>query len=523
MPSRHLFAICDPKTLPKETTPTPILEAGGVSPTPSTAGKRAKKATGPKGGADSSLLAASSSTALASAKGGGISSLDKQFSDLASLGAASIGSLRSHQPATGARSGNLALLAEELGVGQKRDRLGGSIAGEEKNGSGSSPTLTDMLFNRGESSLNAIAPPPPAVTTAENGAKSASEDKKPAGNEKEEDPSRRSGTPGTRHLLAYAGALAEKKSEQPLHTCIAGLMGGSTTKKQALNNSLVGKGMTVGDTLWYRHHPHALSAVIFPGVRRGEGGGEQDSSTTSASVQSSASIMSSQKIAGFAIDGTLFDSKVFDRGSNAFEISHPAIPELMSSLHSSGYRIVLFASYPSLHHASAFALQEKTERIVKFFRKHLGKGGEGGGALPSVTAVLSTVSSFLADSPFHMPREGLWQYFIKHHNRGVEPNSEVSFFCGNLYDRERWAVKIGANQSTTTAEKKSEAEGRTTDDPEEPSRWTYHSENQDAAGESALVEWDVDRSFAEACGLRFVPAEDFHKGKGIGVSGAGSQ
>ena len=467
--AKSLVAIVDPALVPGGTALTAAdFLAGKSSPTPSMAGGSSRKPAAKK-------------------SAGGSRTGDLALDDLMSVGGKSSAS---KAPVGTSSLGGGSLTSIALGLGQKRDRNGMPSSASEA--LGGSPTLSQLLEasdtqllggGAGNNGLAGAAPLTPAQQVLEN----------------------------TRQRLS------QSTRDPPLHKALPGIVGGVSGRRGGSSSAAPQgsrQGILLGEVTWYRYHPHTLSAVIPPSATGSP-------SSAGLGLGSSGGAMANARIAGFAIDGTLFNTALKDKGSDAFELIDKNLPELLEAVVANGFRLVLFASYPSLHHSSMFALQEKTERIVKFCRKYIPH-------LP-VTVMLSTVSSFQADSIFHMPRTGLMDCFVQYHNNGILPNPTLSFYCGNLYDKELYDVQSGRSKKR----KDESAAASGADDAE--GRWTYQSvdgaDNSDPlqgsgnaskkedipsmTQDAATAEWDVDHSFAQATGLRFVPNLDFYARKGV--------
>jgi hypothetical protein len=257
---------------------------------------------------------------------------------------------------------------------------------------------------------------------------------------------------------------------------------------------------------WFRYHPHVLSTVIYPTTTQQS---EDDDSALpqagAADLKRSITTVSS-KVAAFAIDGTLFKTDLFRRGAKSFELLHPSIPSSLRYLQELGYRIVLFASYPSLHHAGRDHLVEKTSRIVEFFKAHC----------PTVTAtvLLSTASSF-CDSRYSMPDTGLWECFVLHCNGGIRPSLTDSFYVGNMFDplTVRKAKKPRLEEAAHHEFRPSS--GTTPDEGSiggvSPTGAAASASDSDALGTAGNpLGLDVDQAFAERIGIPFWTSEDFY-------------
>ena len=206
---------------------------------------------------------------------------------------------------------------------------------------------------------------------------------------------------------------------------------------------------------WERPHEHVLCARFYPA----------DSLTASRS--------GSSRIAGFAIENTLMRTNLFERGPDAWKLSHPVIPAALEALASErGYRIVLFGSYPSLHHATASHIEEVLGRIASFVRTHLSS--------LTVTVMLSVVS-LMQPSLYTMPSPGLWQLFLSHFNEGIPPSPTFSFFVGSLAGRSKEEKLLGVGS-------------------EEDSNLVCDDI------------FDTDLEFANSCGVSFYPEVSLYDG-----------
>ena len=262
-------------------------------------------------------------------------------------------------------------------------------------------------------------------------------------------------SPVQRALLATAEKLKRKRNDPPLHEAIP-----STSK-----SSSVSRGIVINEITWFRHHPHCISGVI-PAVEKGV-----------ASRGLTSNSQGNTKVAAFAIEGTLFNApSILERDPSKYIRCDDNIGQSLHELMELGYCIVFFGSYPAVHHTSLSHIQEKTMRIKNFCAKEC----------PTISpiVIISTVSNFVPESPYLLPKRGMWDYFVKHHNGGVVPSSSYSFYVGNLWDPE----------DLKRARKVESIPG------------------EEEAAKSGL---HLDAEFAESCGVRFVTSAEFSQRLGI--------
>ena len=195
-------------------------------------------------------------------------------------------------------------------------------------------------------------------------------------------------------------ALKKARAEAPLHNA------GRGTSTSSIK---------VGESTWQRHDPRVLVLHHDPTVSES---GHVEGSSTKRGVPS---IL----IAGFFVEGGLIQTSMYERGKEAWKLTNSLVPSKIRDLHRQGYRIVLLAHYPSLHHGNLANLEEKCGRIVKCVEEHLSD-------VP-LTVLISVVSNFAGKgqaSSFSLPHCGLWNYFVSQYNERSAPDTQRSFLVG---------------------------------------------------------------------------------------------
>jgi len=127
------------------------------------------------------------------------------------------------------------------------------------------------------------------------------------------------------------------------------------------------------------------------------------------------SLPPSDKIAAFDLDSTLIQTKsgaVFGKDRDDWKWLYPEVPKKLKTLHSDGYRIVIFTNQNGVG--------KGTTNIDEFKGKIMG-------IMKSIQIPMLVLTATDKDK-YRKPRRELWQYFINSMNDGNDPSE--AFFCG---------------------------------------------------------------------------------------------
>lgn len=135
----------------------------------------------------------------------------------------------------------------------------------------------------------------------------------------------------------------------------------------------------------------------------------------------------SPKIASFDMDGCLItpkSGKRFPTGPTDWKFLSAKISTKLKSLHEDGFKIVVFTNQAGIEKNKAKETEIQTK--IKDIMSSL--------SLP-FQAFVST-----GENIYRKPCSGAWDYFVKHHNDGVEVDMNASFFVGDAAGRPKdWA------------------------------------------------------------------------------------
>ncbi|KAL0717222.1 hypothetical protein Bca4012_066544 [Brassica carinata] len=156
----------------------------------------------------------------------------------------------------------------------------------------------------------------------------------------------------------------------------------------------------------------------------------------------------SEKIAAFNFDGCLAKTSVkilptslvtiFQKGNHtmllvgadAWSLMYPSIPQKLQSLHSQGYKLVIFTNESNIDrwkNKRQAAVDSKIGRLNSFIKRV---------EVPiQVFVACGVASSGGKDDLYRKPKPGMWQLMKKHFNSGIEIDMDKSFYVGDAAGR----------------------------------------------------------------------------------------
>ncbi|KAF3551795.1 hypothetical protein DY000_02004248 [Brassica cretica] len=138
----------------------------------------------------------------------------------------------------------------------------------------------------------------------------------------------------------------------------------------------------------------------------------------------------SEKIAAFDFDGCLAKTSVEIVGADAWSLMYPSIPEKLQSLHSQGYKLVIFTNESNIDrwkNKRQAAVDSKIGRLNSFIKRV---------EVPiQVFIACGVASSGGKDDLYRKPKAGMWQLMKKHFNSGIEIDMDKSFYVGDAAGR----------------------------------------------------------------------------------------
>ncbi|XP_018486495.2 polynucleotide 3'-phosphatase ZDP isoform X2 [Raphanus sativus] len=138
----------------------------------------------------------------------------------------------------------------------------------------------------------------------------------------------------------------------------------------------------------------------------------------------------SEKIAAFDFDGCLAKTSVKVVGADAWSLMYPSIPEKLQSLHSQGYKLVIFTNESNIDrwkNKRQAAVDSKIGRLNSFIKRV---------EVPiQVFIACGVASSGGKDDLYRKPKPGMWQLMKKHLNSGIEIDMDESFYVGDAAGR----------------------------------------------------------------------------------------
>jgi len=147
-----------------------------------------------------------------------------------------------------------------------------------------------------------------------------------------------------------------------------------------------------------------------------------------------------KKIAGFDMDGTIIEpesGRAFPTGRSDWRWWHDSVPDKLKELHEDGFKIVIFTNQGGIEKGK----QKKGDITGKI----LDLAEQLGFPLQALIAG--------AENLYRKPNSEMWDYFVANLNKGVEPDSDVSFYCGDAGGRAKdW--KKGAKKDFSCSDRK---------------------------------------------------------------------
>ncbi|KAJ0249289.1 Polynucleotide 3'-phosphatase ZDP [Hirschfeldia incana] len=138
----------------------------------------------------------------------------------------------------------------------------------------------------------------------------------------------------------------------------------------------------------------------------------------------------SEKIAAFDFDGCLAKTSVKVVGADAWSLMYPSIPEKLQSLHSEGYKLVIFTNESNIDrwkNKRQAAVDSKIGRLNSFIKRV---------EVPiQVFIACGVATSGGKDDLYRKPKPGMWQLMKKHFNSGIEIDMDKSFYVGDAAGR----------------------------------------------------------------------------------------
>lgn len=137
----------------------------------------------------------------------------------------------------------------------------------------------------------------------------------------------------------------------------------------------------------------------------------------------SSNIISSTKIAGYDLDGTLIRTKsgnVFPKDNDDWLINYDCILKKLRDEHSQGYKICVFTNQAGISKGktSLEGFKKKIEAIVQLLKVPL------------------QVFVATGDGYHRKPLPGMWEYLEKETNNGLQINKKQSFYVGDAAGRD---------------------------------------------------------------------------------------
>ncbi|XP_022100929.1 bifunctional polynucleotide phosphatase/kinase-like [Acanthaster planci] len=139
-------------------------------------------------------------------------------------------------------------------------------------------------------------------------------------------------------------------------------------------------------------------------------------------VYTSRGVQASDKIAGFDLDGTIITTKsgkVFAKGADDWRILYPEVPRKLKTLHSEGYKVVLFTNQ--------LGIGKGKLKMEDFKRKVLGVQSKIG--VP-IQALIAT-----GEGMYRKPVTGMWRYLCNHANDDINVCTSSSQYIGDAAGR----------------------------------------------------------------------------------------
>jgi bifunctional polynucleotide phosphatase/kinase len=142
-----------------------------------------------------------------------------------------------------------------------------------------------------------------------------------------------------------------------------------------------------------------------------------------------------QRIAAFDLDDTLISPSTgskWVRSASEWRWWHPTVPTKLKSLHSDGFRIVLFSNQGAVSLKNdAKALQKDSVSLVNF-KNQLG-------AILRQLDLPVHVYAAMGKDVYRKPRTGMWKVMLEEHGMGGDNAVDLasSFYVGDAAGRER--------------------------------------------------------------------------------------
>ncbi|OMJ84442.1 hypothetical protein SteCoe_14455 [Stentor coeruleus] len=130
----------------------------------------------------------------------------------------------------------------------------------------------------------------------------------------------------------------------------------------------------------------------------------------------------SDKVLGFDMDTTLITTKsgkTFPTNSDDWKILYPKIPEIVQKYSNDGFRIVIFTNQKGIKegHQDKTGMQGKIKNVVE------------------ALGVNALAMAAYGDDEFRKPCTGMWDYFTKNLNGGINVDFSVSKYIGDAAGR----------------------------------------------------------------------------------------
>ncbi|GMH35945.1 hypothetical protein BSKO_03813 [Bryopsis sp. KO-2023] len=141
-------------------------------------------------------------------------------------------------------------------------------------------------------------------------------------------------------------------------------------------------------------------------------------------IYKEADLEPNEKIAAFDLDDTLVKVKStskFPKDANDWKFFNKTVPEKLKELVEDGYKLVVFSNQNGIKSA----LQGKNSEKIRGRVDNFLNGAD------------VSMQVFLAPGTDEMrkPDRGMWDFFVKNCNGGVEPDMDASFFVGDAAGR----------------------------------------------------------------------------------------
>jgi len=133
----------------------------------------------------------------------------------------------------------------------------------------------------------------------------------------------------------------------------------------------------------------------------------------------------STKIAGFDYDGCLAKTSLFKKGPDAWSVLYPNCKSYLTSLHTQGYKLVIFTNQSEIGKAKATKQKAVSEKISRL-----------GGFVAEIGLPFQVLAATDKDA-FRKPGVGMWEFLCQHFNEGVTPDKATSFFVGDAAGRKK--------------------------------------------------------------------------------------